>query len=720
MKATEFARRADAVISGASQESVREDSGDLPLLRGERVAARGLTRVLVTVALLVVVGAAACALLAPFGLWLPLLVLPLLLVLAVVCARVSRLASSPTMPVWAVAAIVVLALGTTVWAGLTHSEQALPRRDPGSYLQSATALATTHRLPVQVPADTVGGAAVLRIPGVTLESPAFYQVGTATDPAVQPQFMVGTAAWYSVGIWLAGPLGAIWLAAVFGGLGVLGLGLLTGSVVGPRWGPLGALASAICFPMLHINRSTYSEPLAVVVLVAGLLVLVECTRKGARGHWQHARQLGFLAGLLVAGGGLMRVDALRETLLLLPFAALLIIRRDGGGWPLLAGAGIGTLVSFAAGLGLSDQYLGSIAGSLLPLVALGVGLALLATAVVVAARRGVRLPDGIRRLLPAACAIAVLVIGVVLAARPLFQTVHQSAADPGSHVVAGLQHRQGLVVDGARTYAEQSLAWTAWWLGPAALVIAFALLAGAAHRVARAWVAGEPLPRWSGPFLVAFASAVLTWYRPGITPDHPWADRRLMVALPLVIIAVVAAAAWLTRWSTRHLPPAALVASSVVVSAALLVPEAMATWPHATERVEHGELAAVDQVCRAFAPGDVALTVDDRAALEWPQVVRGQCGVPSLSLTQPVRRDPAARGQAVAAVAQAVRANGGRLVLLAADSDAALRTPLPAGVTAGPVVQATDVMVREDARLLERRPDHLVSLPIRVWLVSVR
>ena len=720
MKATEFARRADAVISGATLESVGEDSGDVPLLRGERVAARAMTRVLVTVALLIVLGGAACALLAPFGLWLPLVALPLLLVLAVVAARVSRLASARTVPVWAAAAIVALAIGSTVWAGLTHSEQVLPRRDPGSYLQSATALATTHRLPLEVPPGTIGGAGVLRVPGVSLESPAFFQVGTADDPAVQPQFMVGTAAWYSVGYWLAGPAGALWLSALLGGLGVLALGLLTGSVVGPRWGPLGALATAICFPFLHIDRSTYSEPLAVVVLAAGLLLLVESTRKGARGHWQHARQLGFLAGLLVAGGGLMRVDALRESILLLPVAALLVIRRDGGGWPLLAGAGVGTVVSFAAGLGLSDQYLGSIAGSLLPLVALGVAMAGLCALVVVLARRGVRLPDGIRRWLPAAGAVLVLLIGAVLASRPLWQTVHQSAADPGSHVVAGLQSRQGLLVDGGRTYAEQTLAWTSWWVGPAALVIAFVLLAGAARRVARAWVDDEPLPRWFGPFLVAFLSAVLTWYRPGITPDHPWADRRLIIVLPLVIVSVVAAAAWLTRWSTRHLPPAALVASSVIVSSALLVPEAMATWPHAGERVEHGELAAVQRVCGTFAPGDVVLSVDDRAANEWVQVVRGQCGVPSLTLTTAVRHDPAARGQAVAAVAKAVTAGGGRLVLLAADSDAPLRAPLPGGVRTGEPVQAVDVTVREDARLLERRPDHLVSLPIQVWLASAR
>jgi hypothetical protein len=719
VKATDLARRADALISGAATDTAGDDSAEGPLLRGERVAARALTRFVVSAALLTVLGAAACALLAWLGLWQPLVALPVLLVLAVISFRVSRLVRPRPLPVWTVAAVVLVALGSTLWAGLTHSEQVLPRRDPGSYLQSAISLATEHRTPIVVPADSIGGADVLRIKGVTLDSPAFYQVGSPAEPAVQPQFMIGPAAWYSVAYWIGQAPGAIWLAAVFGGLSVLAMGLLTGAVVGPRWGPLGALGAAVCFPLLHVNRSTYSEPLAALVLATGLLLLAESTRVGADGRWRHARRLGLLAGLLIGGGGLIRPDALRETILLLPVAALLLIRRDGGGASLLLGAGVGTLVSAAVGLGLSNQYLGTIAASLVPLLALGVVLGALAAAVVLTARRGVSLPPGIRAVLPRASAALVVLVGLGLALRPLFQTARQSAADPGSRVVAGLQLRQGLPVDGGRTYAEQSLAWTGWWMGPIALVLTFVVLACGAHALARAWVRQDRLPRWAGPFLVGAASALLTWYRPGITPDHPWADRRLFIVLPLVVVCVVCAAAWVTRWSTRHLPLAAVVVCGIGVGAALLVPEALATWPHATERVERGELAAVRQVCRSFAPGDVVLTVDDRAANEWPQVVRGQCQVPTLSLTTAVRRDPAARGAAVAAVARAVKARGGQLVLLAADSDASLRTPLPGGVAVTRVAKVVDTTVREDARLLERRPDHLVALPIRVWLAPV-
>jgi hypothetical protein len=145
------------------------------------------------------------------------------------------------------------------------------------------------------------------------------------------------------------------------------------------------------------------------------------------------------------------------------------------------------------------------------------------------------------------------------------------------------------------------------------------------------------------------------------------------------------------------------------------VPTALATWPHATERVEKGELAAVEQVCRSFRPGDVALMVDSRAANEWPQVLRGQCGVPALSTTAALRKDPPALADAVTRASRAVEDRGMRLVLLGADSDEAVRA-----LTSGEVEQVLDVRVLEDPRLLERRPDHLVTLPLQVWLAPAR
>ena len=153
------------------------------------------------------------------------------------------------------------------------------------------------------------------------------------------------------------------------------------------------------------------------------------------------------------------------------------------------------------------------------------------------------------------------------------------------------------------------------------------------------------------------------------------------------------------------------VVAAGVVGALVVVPAVVATWPHRGGGVERGSLAAVDAVCGALDPEtDVALAVDSRAANEWPQVVRGMCGVPMLSTTSGLRSDPAALGSTVVAVREQLAARGLRLVLLSADS------PDPIARLGVDPVPAADTTVREDEHVLEQRPSHTDPLPIRVWL----
>ncbi|HET7279703.1 MAG TPA: hypothetical protein VFJ22_16620 [Dermatophilaceae bacterium] len=682
---------------------------DLPLLRGEALSGRLLQQMVLAAALWVVLASVACGALALAGVWQPVVGLTALLVAAAAAWRVTNGLPSRALPLWVAAALVAIAVGSGVWASMTHSEQVLPRRDSASYLQSAIDLATHHRRPISVDVDSIGGPDVLRIPGVTLASPAFYQTGSAADPAIQPQFMVGPSAVYSAAWWVGGPKGAFLAPAWAAALAVLAIGVLVATTLGPRWSPLAAFSVALTFPWVHTARSTYSEPLAMLVLLGGLLGMAVAGRRTITEV--ASRRAGLLGGVLVGGTALVRADGLRETILVLPVVALSAVQRRPFAKPLLMGAGIATAVAVAAGLALSSQYLGSIAGSLVPLVGLGVVMAILSWAGIALARRGLRLPALVQAWLPRTLAGVVLLVGVALASRPLWQVVRQSPDDPGSHVVAGLQQRQGLPIDGGRTYAEHTVTWLAWWVGPLALVIALVVLAALAHRGSSRWVEGRRLAGWVGPLIVASGSTLLTLYRPGITPDHPWADRRLLFALPLVAVLVTCAAATLTRRATRRMPVPFMAVVSVGTSLALLVPTAMATWPHRAERVEAGELAAVDAVCRSVAPGDLLLMVDSRAANEWPPVLRGQCGVQALSTTSALRSDPAALRSAVAQVRAAASSRGHRLVLLAADSPASL-----AALGAGGIRQVANTSVLEDPRLLERRPDHLVTLRIDVWL----
>jgi hypothetical protein len=160
----------------------------------------------------------------------------------------------------------------------------------------------------------------------------------------------------------------------------------------------------------------------------------------------------------------VRVDALREVVLLLPVAALLARRGHAAARPLAAGALGGLAVAAVPALLLGRRYLGDIAGSLAAAGRGGVVVGLLslwAGRPAHAGRRRLRCRERVRALaggprLPAVAGGAVLLLGAVLASRPLWLTVRQSAADPGSRVVADLQRDQGLPVDGGRTYAEHS------------------------------------------------------------------------------------------------------------------------------------------------------------------------------------------------------------------------------------------------------------------------
>lgn len=745
-------------MSSATATAATDDGPHVVALPGEVVAGRVLARVGPGAAFAVAGVALAAALLVPAGLWRPVVAVPVALVVLALAWRLAASLPSRPVPVWSAVLCGAVAAGHGVWAALTHAEHVVLRRDSGSYALYTQWIATRHGLPVDADLAAFGGPEVLRVPGFSLASPAFYQVldGPAADPSgahVVPQFLVGAPALWSFGWWADGWAGLLVVPALVSAFALLAVAGLASRLVGPRWAPLAAAALALCFPVLHVARSTYSEAPALLLLAAAASLVVDATVAGrpAAGA-AAARRLALAGGLLLGLTGLVRVDVLREVSLVLPACAVLALRRHPAARPLAVGALGGTAVAAVAALVMSRPYLGSIAGSLLPLAAGFVVLAAGSLGAVVLGRRragrGSLLPRGAVRLLPPVAGGLVALVAAVLAARPLFLVVRQSPDDPGSRYVRGLQAGQGLPLDGGRTYAEHSLAWVSWWTGPVAVVaglVALAVLTGLGVR----WFlrsrgdgadggdaadGAGPFPRttpgWLVPATVGLGSLVLTLYRPGITPDHPWADRRLVpVVLPVVVLAATAASAAAFRWARRRTPATLLAAVAVLGVAALLVPPLLATRPLAGLRTERGETGAVATVCAALRPGDVVLAVDPRAANEWPQVVRGVCGYPAAVLRvprNPTADDLAAARAALARVRAGVEAAGrtgtvGRLVLLATGGDEPGRARLaalgvPAADLTAPVVSLTTV---EDARLLTRRPRGGIALVVDVWLAPV-
>lgn len=802
--------------SAVTSPAVPPDPAEVPGLRGEWLSGIVLARSGPLVAVVVLVIALLAVVLVPFGGWQPWIVWPALVAAVLGGLWLVRRVPAAPAPLWCAPAVLAIAIGHGLWAGLTHAEHVVLRRDAGSYALYTQWISTRHGLPVSSWLEAFGGSAALTDPAFRLSSPAYYQVvhgaagaaGTSVD--IVPQFLIGAPAVYSLGWWAAGWNGLLVMPAICSALALLGFAGLVTRLVGARWAVLATAAFALAQPVLHAARSTYSEPVALILVVAAAGLLVDAVvagnpvraavtgvpgAPGVPGGWGRedpgsARALALASGLAFGLACLVRVDGLREVSLLLPVAAVLALRRHPAARPLVVGALTGTAVAAVPALWLSLPYLGTIAASLIPLLVGGVVLGLGSLAVVRFARRregrptaaGTRFTGPLwRARWPRLLGAAVLLLGVFLASRPLWLTVRQDPNDSGSRVVAALQLVQGLKVDGGRTYAEHSLNWISWYLGPVMLVGAWLVFTALAAATARWWLdpvpaataqaAGTPVggsadqqidqqadrstdgagekpaptamaqestqestqesaqesaqepagralggvPSWLGPAVVAFGSTVLTLYRPGITPDHPWADRRMVtVVIPALVIAGTAAAAWLTRRAMRRWPATALVAVVAGVVAVMLVPPLMATLPVAVQHTEQGEVAAAEQVCAALGTDDVVIALDNRAANEWPQVIRGVCDRPSSSLDVADITDTEAVAAQVGPIAARISAAGNTPVLLAATVEG--ESVIEAlGLEADRVV---DLNTTEDQRYLTQVPDGEAELDVDVWLAD--
>ncbi|WP_432993494.1 hypothetical protein [Dactylosporangium sp. CA-233914] len=576
-------------------------------------------------------------------------------------------ARSRPAPWWAAAATLLIAAGFAAFAMATHSEQAVLHRDAGTYAQVGLWLSGHSGLTTPVPAESYGTAADT----VAFAHPGFY----VHDGEIVPQFMTGWPTMLAAGYWAGGWTGMFVLPGLAGGLAILAVAGLAARLAGPRWAPFAAALLAAAWPMLRVSQTTYSEPLAALMLAGGLALLLD----GWSARGAATRRLLGLAGLVLSAGELVRLDMGVDFALVLPALGWWWLRRRPGGWAFAAGAAAGGGLGFLDARFVTWPYLqvnwASVRLMLALLVAAVVGTA--AGAVFLRRRRIARIPAG-------AAVAAVALFGVALAARPWFWTDHSITAAGTMDYVASHQQRFGLAVDGTRGYAEQSLNWVAWYLGRPALILAWAgaMVAVAGLVRGRGW-------RWLPILLVYGGSGAATLLRPAITPDHPWADRRLVVeVLPaVVLLATLALAKIRIRWPRLLLVPLAV------------LPAIAVTVPLAPLRTEVGEPAAAAAVCAALRPGDAVIVTDT----QWSPTVRNQCGLPVASVEDPsVDR--------LRMVVAAVRQAGYDPVLLSSST----LPLLPYGLPLDRVVFEDQ---REDQHQLVRRPTGTDPRRLECWLV---
>lgn len=623
---------------------------------------------------------------------------------------VRRPAVAIRAPWWSVAAVAGIAVAFVVFAALTHSDHVIPRRDAGSYAQIGYWLARSGGLDYAVPLADFGPS-----PGLLgFASPAFYQPGDT----VIPQFMTGWPTVLALAYRLGGWTGLLLAPTVIGGCAVLAVGGLAARLVGPRWAPLAAGLTAVAWPVLRSSQETLSEPLALLTLGAGACLLVDlvaATGAGERGARVHRHALA--TGLLLGSGELVRIDFGVDFAFVLPLVGWLWLTRRPGAPALLAGAVVGGLPGVLDCVYVTEPYVAVNWASVKLMLVLLAAMAVATAVAGVALRRhgGAVRERRWWRPVPAVGAGAVVLVGLGLFVRPWVSTDH-SVTDPGiASFVATMQQRLGLPVDGSRGYAERSLRWVAWYVGWPLLVAAFV---GGAILVWRVLRGRER--RWLPVLLVYLCPAVLVLLRPGITPDHPWADRRLVVeVVPCVVLLGTWATAALVTWTlgllnNPHLElvrsrrirdllgsPATARVAGLLAVVAYLVPAGFALVPVSVERTEQGETALSAAVCGLLGPTDSVVLIDQ----QWMPVIRAECGLPVAQLVEP-------SPEAVARVTASIRAVGRTPVIAGSQ----VTDPGPLGLT-----PTGDLLLdsAEDQQRLVDRASGTQPLFLRFWSVRM-
>ena len=482
--------------------------------------------------------------------------------------------------------IAVLALVSVAVNAHYASEHVLGDRDPGIYVWLGRWLADHGSVLVEKHSHLFAGTG-----GYEEQCPVTCNAGPGNGFYVQ--FLHLLPATFAAGAWLGGSALMLKVNAILGGLSLLAFYAFATRLVRPLFALGAALALGLDFAQVYFARDAYSEILAQLFLFGGLFVLWD-----ARASWDSRRAL--LAGLLLGATCMARIDSF---VYLMPLGAYvfgelaLAEARERRRFALAVGGGIAVGAALGAVdlLGFSRGYY-DIERSELHAVWLGVALTLaLGVAAVVVARRRPQLRALALRLPPrvatgAALAVAALGLFAYLV-RP-----HLGHATGAHNAALGLvQAHQGVTSEPTRTYAEQTMVWLGWYLGPVALL---AGVAGLALAVREVMLGRRPaLAPFAGVALVISALYVA---RPSIFPTHVWAMRRF---LPVTIPALIVLGAWASQELGARLgarrPALRALVPAAVIAAAVLVP-AWQLGGLLDTREQAGGLRAMDRACDAL------------------------------------------------------------------------------------------------------------------------
>jgi len=569
-------------------------------------------------------------LLADIGIYSPWLALPIGAAVTVLLFRMARplLEGDGEQPAAAIGstgrrcAILAVALSTiTAWWNASNASQHIEiNRDGGLYLNAGKWIAA-H-----------GNFQLVPLTGPFGHNP--YLVGTSTG--MRPS---GHHIEFSLSHMLPALLA---IAQNVGGNSLMfatvpilgGVALLTFYLLANRLlrNPIAALAAtatlAFVMPQISFSRDSTTEIPIQILLFTGVWIL--CDRRSLR-----TPRLAFTAGLLLGLVQAMHIDGMAFIIgLPIVFATTWLHtkrtarRRVTHGiiWSssgVLAGLLLG---AFDAAL-WNHYYFNFVRSNLERLAAVEI-LAIAAGIAIVLLIRHTSVFSAIKNARPAAGYVAgglVLLLGFgAWFVRPHLDKFTASR----STMVEYVQRLNRMQLDGTRRYAELSVRWISWYVGPITLTLAIIGAAG----LTLAFVRGSlRLPAQVAMFMFAPPALMYLW-RPSITPDQVWAARRLLPAIfPAVILlafAVICAIA-----DDRSDKPATFRRSLAIVLSITIVIFPLWSIRKVSQMTEQrGLLPVIKTTCKVMGPKAAVVVLKELPRsvvyLSDPQTLRSFCNVP--------------------------------------------------------------------------------------------
>ncbi len=560
--------------------------------------------------------------------------------LAVWVAGPARVPVTRDVLVWTVIVFALLLVWTIVNCFFA-AQDLYAHRDPSTYNLAGRYLVDHSSLRMNTRSDIFGHPA-----GFADESAGFedFQAGQPGLLAAQGNHVLPVLL-AAVGR-VFGTTALLRANIVFGALALFAFFGLARRIVGPRFGALATSALAVSLPMIYVSRDTFSETLALLLLMGGLTLLHRAVTSGRIADYA-------LCGFVAGAAAMVRIDSY-ASLLALIIAAIIIVahapppERQRAGVRAAALLGVGlvpTIIGWVDVSRLSPAYYADQRHAILRLAEAALALVLIGIVVVALCWRrglGAWLSAHRRPLAWGASGVVVLAFAF-LASRPLWYVGH----GPYTPYLLQVQKDSHEALDATRSYNEQTVNWQALYFGWPTLLLGVGgyVLLLRRFLLRRDWAI-------VGALAMGLTMSALYLYSSQITPDQIWASRRYVpVVMPMMVLAATVALREIAaRW--RWL---GIVGAVVLVGYPLAV-----TVPAFTIRAGYPQLRQVDLICDQLPANAAVVTVDYNASWSYQMAVRAYCNVPVVSV-------PSASQPALAAMQSAAVAHGKSLYVLSTD-----------------------------------------------------